>query len=492
MRTGIFRNSIMVICLCLVASTIAAQEPPVIPDTPAGKILSKFMVSYNSGDEAKWKEFINESWKESDREGALERRLGMFSQVYADLDKVELYRIIRSSDYEITVLLHSNTGTGESEWTEMTFYIDTEPPHQMTSASIRPGEDPKYDIPDKKLNDKEMVEFLDKYVGDMIAQDRFSGTILIAKDGVPFYTRAYGEACKRYDAPNKLDTKFNLGSMNKMFTGVAIMQLVEQGKIALEDKVGKYLPDCPNKEIADKVTIHQLLTHTSGMQDYWEEMFDAKWWLIKTVDQMGELVFDDSLLFEPGSDFHYSNSGPIVLGMIIEKVTGQDYFDYIREHVYKPAGMINSDCYEVDRPVPNLAIGYTYANYDGMFDQEGGLHNNLFMHVVRGGPAGGGYSTVEDLLNFDIALRNNKLMSRESFDLMSTGKVERRPGNMYAYLIQDKDVNGQRVVGHGGGAPGINAALDMYMDSGYTVAVMSNYDMAANTVARKIGELLTK
>lgn len=228
------------------------------------------------------------------------------------------------------------------------------------------------------------------------------------------------------------------------------------------------------------------------MQDYREELFDAKWWLIKTVSQMGELVFDDSLLFEPGSEFYYSNSGPIVLGMIIEKVTGQNYFDYIREHVYEPAGMINSGCFEVDRPVPNLVIGYTYANFYGEIDTTGGYHNNLFLHVVKGGPAGGGYSTVEDLLNFDIALRKNKLLSEKSFDTMTTGKVERRPGHMYAYLFQDKDVNGQRVVGHGGGAPGINAALDMYMDSGYTVAVMSNYDGAAGMVARKIGELLTR
>jgi CubicO group peptidase (beta-lactamase class C family) len=337
-----------------------------------------------------------------------------------------------------------------------------------------------------------MIDFLDSYLDNLVSKDQFSGTVLIAKDGQPFYTRVEGLASKRFNVPNKLDTKFNLGSMNKMFTGVAIMQLAEQGKVSLHDPVGKYLPDLPHPEIAERVTIHHLLTHTSGMQDYWEEIFDAHWWEIKTVSQMVELIFEDSLLFEPGSEFHYSNSGPIVLGMIIEEVTGQDYYDYIREKIYQPAGMIGTDCYEMDRPVANLAIGYTKMTYDGTPTPDGSWRNNLFMHVVKGGPAGGGFSTVEDLLSFDIALRSNKLINKESFDTLTAGKVERGRGTSYAYLFQDKTVNGHRIVGHGGGAPGINANLDMYLDSGYSVAVMANYDGAASKVAGKIEELLAR
>lgn len=154
--------------------------------------------------------------------------------------------------------------------------------------------------------------------------------------------------------------------------------------------------------------------------------------------------------------------------------------------------MINSDCYEVDMPVPNLAIGYTKINYDGSPNPDGGWRNNFFLHAVKGGPAGGGYSTVEDLLRFDTALRSNKLLSKESFDTLTTGKVQREPGTMYAYLFQDQNVNGHRIIGHGGGAPGINAQLDMYLDNGYTVAVMANYDQAAGTVAQKIRKLLAR
>ncbi|MBD3217809.1 MAG: serine hydrolase [candidate division Zixibacteria bacterium] len=463
-----------------------------IPETASGRMLKALLESFNSGNEEAWSEFIADNWKKSDDPESAQRRLGFFRQVYGDTRGLELENVIDSDELVITALLRAKKPVSDIEWVDLTVYIDSNDTDKLLIISARPGESPDYALPDKKFSQDEMIEFLDKYIEELAADDKFSGTVLIAKDGVPFYKKVYGEACKRYNVPNKLDTKFNLGSMNKMFTGVAIMQLVEQDKISLDDKVGKYLPDIPNTQIAEKVTVHHLLTHTSGMQDYWDEMFDTSFWELKTVDGLASLIFEDSLLFEPGSDFHYSNSGPIVLGMIIEKVSGISYYDYIKKNIYEPAGMINSGCFEVDTPVPNLAIGYTRMNYDGTMLPEEILHNNLFLHAVKGGPAGGGYSTVEDLLAFDQALRHNKLMSKESFELMSTGKTERRPGTSYACLIQDQMVNGHRIVGHGGGAPGINAMLDMYMNSGYTVAVMANYDGAASRVADKIREILTR
>jgi CubicO group peptidase (beta-lactamase class C family) len=475
------------------AMPLMAQVPEGdIPVTPSGKLLGLLLKSFNSGDEEAWKDFIANNWKESDDPQSAERRLGFFRQVYHDTEGLELQNITDSDNLTISALLHARKPEAGVEWVDLILFVDSTNTDKLLMISARPGEDPKYEVPEGKLSHVEMADFLDAYLKDLVAKDQFSGTVLIASDGEPFYTRFYGEACKRYNVPNKLDTKFNLGSMNKMFTGAAIMQLVEQDKISLDDKVGKYLPDIPRKEIADKATIHQLLTHTSGMQDYWDEMFDTSFWELKTVDGLASLIFEDTLLFEPGSEFHYSNSGPIVLGMIIEKVSGMSYYDYIAENIYKPAGMINSGCFEVDTPVPNLAIGYTHMNYYGSMLPEDAWHNNLFMHAVKGGPAGGGYSTAEDLLAFDQALRNGKIMSKESFELMSTGKTSRRPDVSYAYLIQDQNVNGHRIVGHGGGAPGINAMLDMYIDSGYTVAVMANYDGAASRVAEKIRELLTK
>ena len=167
------------------------------------------------------------------------------------------------------------------------------------------------------------------------------------------------------------------------------------------------------------------------------------------------------------------------------------YDDYIRKYVTGLAGMNNTDCYDVSIPVKNLAVGYTNGSMLGQsYDPR---RNNLFISPLKGGPAGGGYSTVEDLLKFDIALRTNKLLDEEHFKLMTTGKVDRNVTSQYAYLFMEKYVNGERIIGHSGGAGGVNSNLGMYMNSGYTVAVMSNYDPpAAENIVAKLESILTQ
>ena len=161
--------------------------------------------------------------------------------------------------------------------------------------------------------------------------------MLIALDGEPILKQAYGMADRALDLPNQVDTKFNLGSMDKMFTAVAVMQLVEQGRLALDDTIADRLPDYPNQEVAKAVTIHQLLTHTSGLGDYSES--DRSEELHRSDQEWGTspLFVDAPLEFEPGKQFRYSNSGFMVLGLIIEEVTGQSYYDYVRLNISSPA-----------------------------------------------------------------------------------------------------------------------------------------------------------
>lgn len=342
-----------------------------------------------------------------------------------------------------------------------------------------------------QLSDGEMVKKLANYVEGLSANDEFSGAVLFAKNGKALFKKATGLASKRYGVPNRVDTKFNLGSMNKMFTGVAICQLVQAGKLSFDDPIIKHIPDYSNKQVAEKVTIHHLLTHTSGLGSYWNAKYEANWKSIRTVKGFLRTFVDEPLAFEPGERFSYSNSGPIVLGLIIEKITGQSYYDYVREHIYEPSGMYNTDCYEVDRPTPNLAIGYTNVNYDGSRD-DGPKRNNLFLHSVKGGPAGGGYSTVEDLLSFANAIDNHKLLNARYTQTLLEGKENMGRGTMYAYLFGDSNRNGHRSHGHNGGAPGINANLTFYRELGYTFAVMSNYDGGAMRVSRFIEKMLGK
>ena len=309
-------------------------------------------------------------------------------------------------------------------------------------------------------------------------ENKLSGAVLVAKDGVPVASKVAGVANKASGPANRLDTKFNLGSLNKMFTAVAIAQLAQAGRLKFEDTVGKHLPDYPNKAVADKVTIHQLLTHTSGMGTYSVETFKAQRDKLTSVAAYLPLFVNDPLASAPGEKFQYSNSGYLVLGAIIEKIAGQDYYSYVRDKIFKPAGMTNTGFYEPGKEIPNLAIGYTRMGPDGKPGAE--AKENTDRLEVRGGPAGGGYSSVEDLLKFQVALSGNKLLNREYTDIVMTGKVE-APGPIgkYAYGFGDKIVDGKRIVGHNGGWPGVAANFEMFPDLGYTAIILLNTDPQA-------------
>jgi D-alanyl-D-alanine carboxypeptidase len=319
---------------------------------------------------------------------------------------------------------------------------------------------------------------LDTYLSSLVAENKLSGAVLVAKDGVTVASKAAGIANKATGAPITLSTKFNLGSMNKMFTAVAIAQLAQAGRLSFTDTISKHLPDYANKEVADKVTIHQLLTHTSGMGLYWNEKFIAQREKLLTVAAHLPLFVNDPLSFTPGEKFQYSNSGYMVLGAIIEKISGQDYYSYVAEHVYKPAGMTDTGFYEPGKDIPNLAIGYTRMGPDGKPLEE--ARDNTSMREVRGGPAGGGYSTVGDLVRFHMALRSFKLLNEEYTKLVTTGKVDAGgPIGRYGYGFGDKIFGGKHIVGHNGGSGGIAANFEMYPELGYTSVMLMNADPPA-------------
>lgn len=332
--------------------------------------------------------------------------------------------------------------------------------------------------------DSEAAKELDTFIRGLVAEDTFSGSVLVARDGRAIFKNAYGAASKEFNVPNRVGTKFNLASAGKMFTGVAVAQLVQQGRLAFDDLVAEHLPDYP-REAAGQVTVHHLLTHTSGMGSYWKpEFHEANHARFRTIQDYFPLFVKDPLAFKPGEKWAYSNAGFMLLGAVVEKVSGQSYFDYVREHVFKRAGMGDTDYYEADRVTPNLATGYTRQNRYLQGADE--WTSNVFISPVKGGPAGGGHSTVGDLLRFDVALRTHKLLNPSYTDIALAGKVEYRPNAKYAYGFANDIVGGQRIVFHDGGANGVSAEFDMYPDLGYTVVVLSNLDHpAARPVVRK-------
>jgi len=481
---------------CLAASSAYAQrtrgpykDVKKLPDGVVGERIAEFIATVNANDPEKVRSFIEEHFTDEFKAIApMEEHLAVFGQMFQESDGFEFYGIRKYENEtppdEFVVIVRNKLTDG---WQAFVMTIELAPPHRIGGAYLAPSRPPS-DLPaQEKLSQAEAIEKLKTFVEKLARADRFSGTVLLAKDGKVLFKAAYGLASKRFDVPNKIDTKFNLGSMNKMFTAVAISQLVQRGQLSFDDPLGKFLStDWLPHDITDKIKIKHLLTHTSGLGSYFNDTYEqtarAK---LRELDDYKPLIVGSTLAFEPGTDWQYSNTGFFLLGEVIEKVTGQNYFDYMRENIYKPAGMVNSDCYDMDRPVPNLAMGYSREPAP----RGPQWTNNLYKHVIRGGPAGGGFSTVEDLLAFDIALRSYKLLNKELTENLWTGKPELNSPD-YGFGFGIRGTPTERVVGHGGGFSGINSNLDMFLDSGYTAAVMSNYDMGAQAVEGKIRELL--
>jgi CubicO group peptidase (beta-lactamase class C family) len=465
--------------LLAVAHTVPTAAQQQASSSAAEQTVRELVRVMNTGDRSALRGFVERTFVADGPNGVpADERVNRLSRLRGFFGDFSIRSVEASRPTEVTALVQS----GRTEaWARLTAFFDSATPPRILRVGLAPAPSP--DAPTRRLSDAEVVEQLKAYVERMASRDVFSGTVLLAKAGKPLYRAAFGEANKDFGVRNTIDTKFNLGSMNKMFTAVAVMQLVEAGKLSLEDTLGKFLrAGAMRPEVLSKVRIKHLLTHTSGLGSYftpeWDRQSRARY---RSVDDWMGLVKDDTLQFEPGTRWAYSNTGMLVLGKVIEAASGQDYFDYIRERIAKPAGMINTDAYELDRVNKNLAVGYQQEQTPRGVE----YRNNIFMHVIRGGPAGGGYSTVEDLTRFAEALKNGRLVSKESFRLLTTPKPElNSPRYGFGFGTDG------RIVGHGGGFAGINSQLDIYVGEEYTLAVMSNYGGGAQPIVDKARALL--
>lgn len=301
------------------------------------------------------------------------------------------------------------------------------------------------------LSEAELVQRLGATLDSLAKLDQFSGVVLLARQGTPVFERAYGFADRASKRPNDVETAFNIGSINKLFTGIAIRQLSAEGKLHLDSTLATYWPDYPNPDVARRVTVRQLLQHRSGIGG---DIFAAP--PGQTRDDLRhnsdflQLFASRPLDFEPGSQQRYSNAGFIVLGALVERLSGKDYYDYVRERIYAPAGMSRTGAWSPDSLPPNTARGYTRRS--------GSVELNTALLPGRGSAAGGGYSTAHDLMRLVRAMREGKI-----------------PGAPPAGI------------GIAGGAPGLNAAVDGDLPGGYDLIVLANLDPpAAMRVARLV------
>lgn len=282
---------------------------------------------------------------------------------------------------------------------------------------------------------EEILRLIDQKFNDLTAANQFHGAVLVAKDGIPIFENAYGTDTE--NTKNEILKPFNIASIGKTFTGVAVMKLIQDGQLKLEDTIFDHLPDYGKESDAKRITIHHLLTHSSGIPDIFsfERIQAIEAVEINSWQDYFPFFEMDKLEFKPGKKWAYSNSGYLVLGKIIEAASGQDYCSYLDEHVFTPAEMEVTKC---------------------------------------GAPMGGSELTMQDLLKFSEAFQQNQLLNESNTSLVMEDKIKIGKNVYYGYGFQIYKRYKSLEVSHKGGDATIKGQLLMFTETGYTVIIYSN------------------
>jgi CubicO group peptidase (beta-lactamase class C family) len=448
------------VALFLVASfvpALAQNTSPSLSSTVAGRRVEAYLRAFNTGSDSTMRAFFADHLaKDAHQRIPLAQRMERYHQLRSTAETFTLKKVLEVREDRAVILADTRPGLKF----RMTFHFEQAPPHGLIVIEMEEAEAGDEEIT-RARNDAGLVRAVREYVGKLADADEFSGVVLIAKNGAPLFQQAYGMADKEKKIPNELTTRFNVGSMNKSFTTVAIHQLAAGGRLSFNDPLKKILPAYPNGDAAEKVTVQHLLDMSSGIGDFFGERYDATpKEKINSINDYLPLFADKPLAFEPGAQRQYSNGGFIVLGAIIEKLSGMDYYSYVRKNILIPAGMMATDWYEKSSPL--VARGYTRARGAAPDALRQGNYDSL---PWRGSSAGGGYSTAPDLLKYTLALQSGPMIP--------------------------PTVGARQGLGIAGGTEGVNAALEWNPKNGYTIIVLSNYDPPiAERIARRIRALL--
>jgi CubicO group peptidase (beta-lactamase class C family) len=445
-------------------SVTFAPRSTIIPDTSVGRQFAGWLQAFNNDSPDAFEAHMRREYPAWSVPPGATRNLRSLTGGFESLG------VESASESQIVVLLRERNW--EDSYVRVTIDVEPQPGGKITGARIQ-GVPPPPDIgPTQRMSEAQALAAIKAKLDAATAAGQFAGALRVAHNGHRVFDYVSGQADRERGVANTLDTLFRIGSMNKMFTAVSILQLVEAGKIDLDVPIATYLPHYPNKDLASRVTVKHLLTHTGGTGDFFGPKFNQHRLELCEHSDYLELFGTRAVAFTPGERFAYSNYGYLLLGAIIEAVTGQSYYHYVQGHIYAPAGMRASASLPEAVEVPGRSIGYTAQNPGS----NGVLQPNTDTLPCRGTSAGGGYSTVGDLIRFSEALRTGKLVSPQLLEEATKSQVATGPGANYGYGFGLSQVNGTRAFGHSGGAPGMSADLMVFPDLGYEVAVAANMD----------------
>ena len=320
------------------------------------------------------------------------------------------------------------------------------------------------------------VPRMEQIIQSVVADHRFMGSVLVARDGKPLLDKGYGFANLEWQIPNTPTTKFRLGSITKQFTAASILLLEERGKLKIDDPVKKYMSDAP--AAWDKITFFHLLTHTSGIPSFTSfPDLPTRQLQAMTPQQLVDWFRDKPLEFEPGSKWNYSNSGYVLLGYLIEKISGQSYADFVRQNIFTPLGMKDSGYDSNSAIIERRAAGYSTG--------KNGPENAGYVNMTVPLSAGALYSTTEDLLRWEQGLFGGKLLSAASLAKMTTPFKED-----YAFGLGVFTREGHKVIWHNGGIEGFNTAMAYYPGDKLIVEVLANLNgPAADQLSAQLGKV---
>lgn len=321
----------------------------------------------------------------------------------------------------------------------------------------------------------------------------FSGALLVKKNTDTIASGAYGYANIAEQWPNRPDTRFGNASGSKLFTAIAVCQLVEQGKLALDSKLMDFLEQAEFPHYSRDITVHHLLTHSSGIADYFDEEtmddYAALWttrpmYLLRQLEDFLPMFRELPMKFTPGARFHYNNAGYILLGLLVEKVSGVTFTDYVERHIFTPCGMTSSGYFSLDALPANTALGY-------IMQSDGTWTTNIYSIPVKGGADGSAFVTAPDMLLLWECLLQHKLLGPELTRLMLTAHMHEEKEEYYGYGVWITKRNGEvykyHVMGYD---PGVSFHSAYYPASGVTAAVLCNQSRGAYGMLRTVEECL--
>jgi CubicO group peptidase (beta-lactamase class C family) len=357
-------------------------------------------------------------------------------------------------------------------WKDFQMRLDPKPPHKLKSIGFIAEVSEPITLPNGSIEQKGTLDWLSGYLEKLKSEYDLFGSILIAKGGKILFEEYYGFADVEKKIPITNKTLFNVASGGKMFTALCIAKLVEMNKLSYEDKITKYLTGFSDESKADKITIHHLLSHTSGISEYWSGQNDDAVYSATNIDDHLQLVLKSGFDFEPGTAYQYCNSNFILPGAIIEKITGKSFYDFVQETVFNPADM-------------NQSGYFNYASEITAIPLARGENENEWIeavHGIKGSSAGGAYSNTTDILKFSDALKNNKIISEKTFQNMITAKNSgiKEPMDFdYGYGFILSKSSRESGYGHGGTADGVNFEFRYFLKSDITFVIFCNQNNGA-------------